>query len=202
MDAKWCCWLNDDYVPGARPAEIPDAEITDIVWEGGSTPAGVSIVHMKDEYNNEAPYDFKNLIGWANMVRRFVEGDDPGEESNYAHFWVPDGDDSQRCYTFDNGSGVDGSLTGKSKNCVIEGDKYNHNFMVMGNDNTIKTGCSYCSVSGKFNVVGTNCEQVIVSDKSESNAVGNGCFGVTLAGMCISNTIGDGTGMQYLNPPF
>ena len=160
-------------------------------WANASTGKGV-IYRMIDEWNNDCPYDFKNI----QFNRPLTDGEyDP---DNGTDAWV---------YTFNgfvNGGCVDLSLN--VANCI-----YDNTIKPFGlsdidmlglNDNVfLGTGCyantleddcfsntfgSDCS----YNTLGKYCYNNVFGNSCNNNVFGNYCNNVTSGHNCINNVIG------------
>ena len=162
---------NGDTVYSATDGEFYEVEVE--MMECGR---GV-IYYMKDEYNNEAPYDFKNI-----QFIRTLDEDGNLDEENGEDTW---------CYTF--GGTIDRSIR--------------HNGLHTFNNNSIGTcyeGCSesfnlpdnvflggYNECMSKNNQLGHSCTGNTFGAHNNSNRLGNTCVHNTFGNYCESNTFGD-----------
>ena len=174
-----------------------DNDTNRFAWASRDDSGKGVIYYMKDEWNNECPYDFKNI--------RYIRE----EEQTY-------------CYTF--GSPLDDSISGNSHSNTIkpyidQDGLYSINHNMFGNnsynnilqygchDNTFDSSC-YNNVLGAnchSNDIGDNCYSIIfdsncysniLNDDCHSNTFGSGCYSNLLNDDCHSNTFGIGC---YLN---
>ena len=137
-----------------------DNNTTRFAWADAVNGKGV-IYYMKDEWNNECPYDFKNI------------------QFKKAGVFL---------HTF--GGAADDSLTGGCHHNTMMDYKSSSvltlNFNTFGTGcryNTFGTGCRY-------NTFGNNCQNNTFSDGCGSNKFGNDCKYNT-CDYCGSNTFGD-----------
>jgi hypothetical protein len=142
-----------------------DNDTTKYAWaDSDSTGRGV-IYWMKDEWNNEYPYDFKNI--------RFKVGakTQPGTVANVFY------------YTFSVATGTgDATVTDHSLNgACCYGNK-------MG---VSKIDSTTFLVSSKQTLPSNVFRNTSASSLCHSNTFGNNCYGNTFGDACISNTIGD-----------
>lgn len=222
-NARACLHEGDTYFANSKLEAWKlkyclDNDMARFAWADEVDGKGV-IYRMKDEYNNEAPYDFKNI----QFKRKLTDGVldlDSGEET-----WV---------YTFTmsdliNDKVVDISLKqnteyiddeGQYRQCsdnvikeaVLEYEpdgvikvKLNDNvFLNVYDDNeyifycgcysnTFGNGC-YDNTFGNrcyFNTFGYNCRGITFGRYCYGNTFGNECNGNTFGEYCVSNTFGD-----------
>ena len=175
------------------------------VNEGGSTRTGV-ITWLKDEFNNECPYDFKNIKFLGSKLTS-VKGVVELEQEKYY-------------YTFNYthmGENYDTSTVktrGVYKNVIkAKGKKYTFNVFLgdVIRNNTLDLGCEYNTFSSScynntlgngcsFNIFGNGCYENILSANCGNNTFikvcydntfGTGCHNNTLDENCINNTFGN-----------
>ena len=175
-----------------REGEYATAEVVEL---GGGK--GV-IYYMKDEFNNECPYDFKNI----QFIRKL------DEEGNLD---LENGTDTW-CYTF-GGKQCDRSITQdgmKEYNNNSIGSYYigcEENFHLPANvflatsecmtrnnklgndctDNTFGDGC-------QNNTLGNNCDSNVFGRGYHSNTFGNDCDSNVFGNNCATNAFGDNCG--------
>ena len=133
------------------------------------------IYYMKDEFNNECWYDFKN-IQYSFSEDIPISGITAGEYY----------------YTF--GGGRDRSLSGHSTNNMIR-PNFNGlylNFIVLVggcNNNVFGNDCSFITThnSCTYNIFGAGCSYINVGISCEYNNFGNGCSVITLGSNCAYN---------------
>ena len=138
-----------------------DNDITRFAWADASNGKGV-IYQMVDEFNNDVPYDFKNIQYIKNSV------------------WL---------YTF--GGTTDNSLTGGCHHNTmmdyILSSVLTLNFNTFGNNcwgNTFGYGCYY-------NTFGNDCHNNTFGYYCTSNTFGDSCHFNTFGNVCGSNTFGN-----------
>jgi len=139
-------------------------------WADTENGKGV-IYYMKDEFNNDVPYDFKNIKFLKNSV------------------WL---------YTF--GGTTDDSLTGNSYGNIIKeyksSNKLSLSFNTFGDScyfNTFGNSC-YSNTFGNncnFNTFGNYCYSNTFGNNCGNNTFGNSCTFNTFGNGCYSNTFGD-----------
>lgn len=165
---------------------------------GAYTEGKGVIYYMKDEYNNEAPYDFKNI----QFKRELSIDDDDVEALDF------DEGISTWCYTF--GGKVDRSIRqadlhtynnnsignlytgcdeafGLPDNVFLGGSDCMSKWNRLGNNcygNTFGVGCH-------SNILGDNCHNNIFETSCFDNTFENGCIDNILGNDCVSNTFGD-----------
>ena len=124
------------------------------------------IYYMKDEYNNEAPYDFKNIL--------------------YTR-------DANTLYTFDNADGTDSSKKGYAWGNVIKphyvSNKYMLNWIRLWgsyhSNNVFGPNCHNITLNDEScsnNIFGSCCAEITLAGRNECNTFGNNCFDITLGG--------------------
>ena len=198
-----------------------DNDINRFAWADASNGKGV-IYYMKDEFNNECPYDFKNIMFKRKIT--FTEG--------YPKLDLAGGVDTW-CYTFtatkyDLASGtwseiVDGSLESPHGHMSDEGFGTYHNNIIKeyieiynDDEDRSKAGLAYLSNNvflGYFeynggdgdyqyaycsdsNTLGANCSNNTFGYGCTHNTFGNGCTHNTFWDNCLRNTLGDGCGIN------
>ena len=134
-------------------------------WANETNGKGV-IYYMKDEFGNEAPYDFKDILI------------DMHGENLYR-------------YTFSNGGAtqpdeVDLSLDGKNNevyNNVIKP------YTVLG-ANTLNM-IVIQGIGNNNNTFNNDCHNIALADNCAGNTFGNGCVDIALLSSCSANTFGN-----------
>ena len=181
-----------------------DNDTNRFAWADSTNGKGV-IYRMIDEFNNDVPYDFKNI----QFYRQW--------DSNTSLWSTATLDTSVSCYTFssegnsDTTSFTDTSLN-KSvtvfdmvysnviKSCI---DLENGKNLYLNNNCFFGTGCSSNTFGNEcfFNTFGSRCGGNTFGNNCYSNTFGNNCnhntFGDTFHGntfgsLCYSNTFGPG----------
>ena len=174
-------------------------------WADTTNGKGV-IYYMKDEYNNECPYDFKNIqfARWklSNPVGYRNDYDFDNDEDN----WILDNSILSRYGSLKEGFY---GLTGGNKNFYYDDKEDYCEYKI---EYTISNSPTYCYTFGKntdYSLNGDNKNNVIKENYSYSSNkislnnivfLGNNCynntFGVSCGGntfdsYCYSNTFGD-----------
>lgn len=174
---------TDDYFYGLT---MEPTTITGIAYQKAENPGRGVIYYMKDEFGNEAPYDFKNVKFYIERGRPF--------------FYTFNYEDTQI---------FDASLNANNNTCChnIIKPYYNRgvqelNFNTFNSTNnyplieknTLDNGCHHNLFSGHFhrNILGCNCHHNRFSGSNQSNIFGNDCNYNTLYPGCENNIFGNG----------
>ena len=167
-------------------------DLTRFAWANETSGKGV-IYWMRDEYENECPYDFKNLL-----FRKKIDA--------FGHY-DPSGIDVY-CYTFHlhdmiTGQDVDASVVSSAK-CFGNRISAYYNLselsasMTLPNIVLLNTS-QFTDVVCSDNIFGRNCRNIVVGSHARNNVFGNDCqnnvLGVfarynTLGGYCCNITLG------------
>ena len=146
---------------------------------------------MIDEFNNDIPYDFKNI--------QFKHPNDITTYPYYYYTFASDNvEDNTDCSL--NISNVCYSNT--IKNTILKGENFNEITMMLNQIIFIGKVC-VCNVFGydcesntfgacAYNTFGNDCTRNSFGGMCVSNTLGDSCYGNTLGNDCISNTLGDG----------
>ena len=174
-------------------------------WADETNGKGV-IYYMKDENDNECPYDFKNIQFKVGAVEQ------AGTTSNVFYFTfsvATDTDDAtvtdhslNGAYCYGNKMGLNISSNKHSLNtnvfrntsatseCYSNTFGNNSNGSVFGNNcnrNTFRNTCQ----GNKF---GTDCQNNTLGNNCSGNTFGNSCANNTLGNNCSGNTFGNSCG--------
>ena len=184
-----------------------DNDTTRFAWADSTNGKGV-IYRMIDEFDNDIPYDFKNI--------QFTHPNDP---TTYPHYYytfasgnVEDNTDcsldiSNACYsnTIKNNLSMDGIINehpmilnqiifiGKFCFCNVFGYDCNSNsFGAMCAYNTFGNACSGNSLGSNFfaNTLGDGCADNIFGDECVDNILGDICFENAFGNACSDNSLG------------
>ena len=236
---------NYDEYPYAwgTPADVDDGDSTNFIYSRTETIASGDVVYdasyneyttaevttkgkgviywMKDEYNNECPYDFKNIQFLRNISLK--NGYPELDEDNGEETWVYTFCGNERDLDNDSWSDLkDGSLEspyGHQCDDINELYSFSDNIMkpfVKGCDNNdedpTKVGVMYLNnivmlgcwdsrklsqgdyshfVGCKANVFGNNCFDITFGKGCYFNTFGNSCYSNTFGENCRSNTFGN-----------
>ena len=149
-----------------------DNDTTRFAWADSANGKGV-IYRMIDEFDNDIPYDFKNI--------QFTHPNDP---TTYPHYY----------YTFASGNvedNTDCSLNiacicyfNTIKNTILKGENINKTPMILNQIIFIGNIC----VSNTFEY---DCQTNTFGDMCAYNTFGNFCSGNTFGNICFANTFGN-----------
>ena len=157
-----------------------DNDTTRFAWADSANGKGV-IYRMIDEFDNDIPYDFKN-----------IQFKHPNDTTTYPHYY----------YTFASGNVEDNtdcsldisnacySNTIKN-NLSMEG--INEHPMILNQIIFIGKAC-FCNVFGydcNYNSFGVSCAYNTFGNGCGGNSLGSNCFANTFGNGCQSNTFGD-----------
>ena len=190
-------------------------------WADNEKGRGV-IYYMKDEFNNECPYDFKNILfhtsecyydEYPYTFHKFINGEFVYELSDFSL--------NEKCHSniikpyYDNGKQILNSIIFYNEyNPELEEEPvcYGNTFKVNCFNNFFRQNC-FSNTFGEYcyNItMGSNCYRNtfrseiynctighnfylnVLGDKCYSNTFGNECQGNTFGQVCSLNTIGDG----------
>ena len=148
-----------------------DNDTTRFAWADSTNGKGV-IYRMIDEFDNDIPYDFKNI--------QFTHPNDP---TTYPHYY----------YTFASGNAEDNTdcslnissmcYSNTIKNTILKGENINETPMILNQIIFIGNVC----VSNTF---GYDCQTNTFGDMCAYNTFGNFCSGNTFGNICFANTFG------------
>ena len=177
-----------------------DNDTERFAWANGENGKGV-IYRMIDEFNNDCPYDFKNI--------KFRH---PSDTETYQYYY----------YTFTNL--LDDIITDKSltnicynniiKECPVEDGSYLYKLMLNGNVfintaenspchtnifdtynrlNSFSSNCHSNTFGKNFhsNVFGSNCRSNLIGHYCFQNTFGDNCYSNTFGNECTGNTFGN-----------
>ena len=195
-----------------------DNDIYRFIWADDSENGKGVIYYMKDEWNNECPYDFKNIqfarwelsnpVGYKNESNNWVNNTDVtntygslktgfyGTTANNNTFTFGPLKEYKIVYTISSaptycytfGKDNDYSLIGDNHSNVIK--EYNSDYMILLN-NIVFIG-TYCD----SNTFGTGCSDITFGAGCYLNTFGYYCDRITFGNWCQRNTFGAGC---YLN---
>ena len=159
--SKWQIWydVNNDT--------------TKYAWADTANGKGV-IYRMIDEFNNDCPYDFKNIL-----FKRKITSSGKFDLSNGSLSWV---------YTFGRkyiGNLIDASLLASlhnvAQNKIGSYGPYLNNIVFWGggqNHNTLQTGCRNITIGNDSYGIGAGCD---------CNKFDSGCSNITIGDNCSGN---------------
>ena len=157
-----------------------DNDINRFAWADSTNGKGV-IYRMIDEFNNDIPYDFKNI----QFYRKWDLVDSLWSTILKDNTGVP-------CYTFSSvgdrstASFADMSLSASNKvySNVIKEYKDDNNKQTLNNICFFGNEC-YCNSLGK------NCYHITFGNYCYFNTFGDDCYSNTFGGICSRNTFGN-----------
>lgn len=184
----------DDGDLGENVGNLDDVE--EVTSDGKGT-----ITYLKDEYNNECPYDFKNIQykRWKatdNDERQGLDGQYIASDlENYvpAAISIDEPDDFIWAYTFNikqNSEENDSSLTahyGVHDNIV---GSYNGGLPNNVMFNRQCFGNKIGHNSHHNTIVGDESYYIVIGNGCYGNAIGKGCIGVIISDGCTGNSLG------------
>ena len=166
-----------------------DNDTDRFAWADKTNGKGV-IYRMIDEFNNDIPYDFKNI----QFYRRW---------DSIKSLWstIPDGNTGVPCYTFS--SGGNSSTTSFTDMSLNSSNNVYSNVIkeyVEGNKQTLNNNCffgkeCYCNSFGEdcyHNTFGKECYHNTFGNFCHDNTVGILCGRNTFGNLCYKNTFGIG----------
>ena len=162
-----------------------DNDTSRFIWANNSTGKGV-IYYMKDEFNNECPYDFKNIL----FVRKV--------DANGAY--APDSGVDRSCYTF-GGTQCDRSLPQEglytyNNNSIAPMFYEDEGRYALPNSVFLSEGLQGASygnrlgVNCNYNTFGGECHNNILAANCADNIFGQYCSSNTLGSDCCENIFG------------
>ena len=174
-----------------------DNDTARFAWADAENGKGV-IYRMIDEWNNDIPYDFKNI----QFYRKW-----DADKSLWST--IPDGNTGVPCYTFSS-SGNASTSTFTDMSLIASNNVYSNvigkylssnkqtlnNICFFGNncdDNTFGHEC-YSNTFGDschHNTFGNDCGSNIFGNYCYGNTFGNSCNGNTFGNPCYNNTFGN-----------
>ena len=224
---KWDQWndsdggvnINDggDYVYATTPRIVsnPEAYSVTIKTEDIYGPGKGVIYRMIDEWNNDVPYDFKNIMyngSWGYWAYTFNwindKSDNTCEDLSVAQY-VHTNDEGGYSHTYSNiikPYGQNGSNYGSPLQlnvCVFLNNENNEENAfygcfsnTFGNDcfsNTFGNSCHYNIFGGScsHNIFGNNCFYNVFGNGYTDNVLGNSYSYNTFGDNCFSNTFGN-----------
>ncbi len=203
--------VNDygDYVYATtqRIVSNPEAYSATIEIENIYQPGKGVIYRMIDEWNNDVPYDFKNIQyngSWGYWAYTFNwindESDNSCEDLSVAQY-AHTNDEGGYSHTYGNvikpcedGSSGEYGYPLKLNACVfLNTESYDGGLFYGCYNNSLETDCSNNTFGGLChnNVLGNDCDSNTFGDRCHNNVLGNGCSGITLRNDCENNTFGN-----------
>ena len=181
-----------------------DNDRTRFLWADPTNGKGV-IYYLKDEYGNECPYDFKNILFNGYYTFSYTINDTIFDGSvNYGHLCY--NNKIQAAYNSDGIRMLNDIVfknTSNTSNCINNYFESNCTHNTFGDSCLSNTFGSYC----QSNTFGTHCQYNTFDDYCQSNTFGNYLQSSTFGVYCQSNTLGSYIirttfGKQCLNNKF
>ena len=147
-----------------------DNDTTRFDWADETNGKGV-IYRMIDEFNNDIPYDFKNI----QFYRQW-------DSSKSLWSTIPTGNTGVPCYTFSSeGSSSTAEFTDMSLN--ISNEVYSNVIeeYIISNKQTLNNNCFF----------GNECDENTFGAGCRENTFGNKCFNNAFGSYCFLNSFGD-----------
>ena len=171
-----------------------DNDTTKYTWADETNGKGV-IYYMKDEWNNECSYDFKNIQ--FNVGAKQQSG--TKADVFYFTFSVATGENDATVTDYSlNGAYCYGNKMGLY---ISSNKKYSLNINVFRNtsatsicqNNTFGNICTHNTFGNgcNSNTFGNNCQSNTFGDSCNGNTFGNNCQSNTFGDSCYGNTFGD-----------
>ena len=163
----------------------------------GSTGRGV-IYYMKDEWNNECPYDFKNIQFKRYKVTATSKSSLSGLVGAYIatgtsmNNFTVDASQSVWRYTFNTNSLTDDSIASDSSLNGFTNSIYDN--VILDYVNGVKLSLNGIVFNGSYcygNSFNTNCYHSTFGNSCYYNTFGNNCYCNTFGDTCGSNTFGN-----------
>ena len=188
-----------------------DNDTNRFAWADDTNGKGV-VFYMKDEWNNIAPFDFKNLLfkrdtGWFGDHQSWAEevlGSEP-EADMFFYFlsWVTEEGDVQDMSIIGKTLVNDeGSYTGVYGNEIKETSAYDMGITEDATSAAFALPCtiivsSYAYEDGAFygcygNTFGNDCYSNTFGNNCFKNSFGNNCGGNSFGNNCFQNSFGNG----------
>ena len=149
-----------------------DNDTTRFAWADSANGKGV-IYRMIDEFDNDIPYDFKN-----------IQFKHPNDTTTYPYYY----------YTFASGNVEDNTdcslniacicYSNTIKNTILKGENINETPMILNQIIFIGAVCA-------FNTFGYDCNSNSFGDMCAYNTFGSDCTGNTFGDACVDNTFGN-----------
>ena len=172
-----------------------DNDTDRFAWADATNGKGV-IYYMKDEFNNECPYDFKNI--------KFKHPNDTKTYPDYYYTFTIISSGAVNDYSLDGAycygntmcRYVDGEKQMVNENVFINTQKYQCHSNSFGNNcrlNAFGSGCYYNTFGNEcyFNSFGNYCPINSFDDYCYYNTFGNECYFNSFGNYCYSNRFGE-----------
>ena len=157
-----------------------DNDTNRFAWADSTNGKGV-IYRMIDEFNNDVPYDFKNI----QFYRQW-------DSSKSLWSTIPDGNTGVPCYTF---SSIGDSSTAEFTDMSLSASNNVYSNVIKeyikSKKQTLNNNCffgSYCYE----NTLASGCYENTFGSYCSNNSFGDGCYSNSLGAGCHSNSFGHG----------
>ena len=183
-----------------------DNDATRFAWADSVNGKGV-IYRMIDEWNNDVPYDFKNIMyngSWGYWAYTFNwindESDNTCEDLSVAQY-AHTNDEGGYSHTYGNiikryggdDSGNYGYPLQLNVNVFLNSESYDGGWFYGCNSNTFGNSC-YSNTFGdgcSYNTFGGSCNSNTFKNFCQHNTFGNGCNSNSFGNNCNSNSFGN-----------
>ena len=143
-----------------------DNDTNKFAWADSTNGKGV-IYRMIDEFNNDIPYDFKNI-----QLRNLISN------SDYPYYY----------YTFASANAKDNT------DYSLSATRYIHSNKILPYEEGSKQSINYILFINSYcycNIFGINCSMNFFKGNCDSNTFGNGCVSNIFGDSCSSNIFGN-----------
>ena len=179
-----------------------DNDTTRFAWADEENGKGV-IYHMIDEFNNDIPYDFKN-----------IQFKHPKDTTTYPYYYYTFASSNVEHNTDYSLNIANNCYSNVIKEYITSGKRtlnqiifigincYYNSFSNHCYNNTLGTNCYYNSFSNHCynNTLGTNCYFNSFSDNCYNNTLGDECYSNSFGNYCFNNSFGAQCNNNILGP--
>ena len=177
---------NDDYFKDCDLSAWKiwyclDNDTDRFVWadssnDTGGNPVGRGVIYrMIDEFNNDVPYDFKNIQFYRHW-----------DSSTSLWSGTPTNNTGVPCYTFSS-EGTSSTTSFADMSLSISNNVYSN---VIKNRKNLNNNCFFGN-NNYSNTFGNECYRNTFGNNCNSNTFGDNCYGNIFGNNCNSNTLGN-----------
>ena len=165
-----------------------DNDTSRFVWADETNGKGV-IYRMIDEFNNDVPYDFKNIQFYRKWDSNI---------SNYIWSTISSDNTGVPCYTFSS-EGSRSTTTFTDMSLGVSNKVYSNviNGYVKNNKQILNNNCFFGN-DCYSNYLGNNCYNNSFGKNFYYNNIGNNCYSNYFGNTCFSNSFGSNCYSNYL----
>ena len=186
--------LEDDYFKDCNLSAWKiwyclDNDTNRFAWADKKNGKGV-IYHMIDEFDNDCPYDFKNIQFYREQY-----------ENTGLYSIISNSTNGTPCYTFSS-AGLDPTGNFTDTSLSISNNVYSNVIKeyIISNKQTLNNTCffgtnCYCNTFGNdcsYNTFGTPCKSNTFGNGCSYNVFGNDCYRNSFGNNCTDNFFGNG----------